>query len=98
MVITQSVELHAIALELGEEIVMVYVNGVVLVEVLDELIPTVGTELVPVLKNPPNAKYNVEASITVIATSNIVAMMGLTASSRSFTSFRPLIRVISTNT
>ncbi len=52
--------------------------------------PTEGTEVVLAVKNPPSARYSVEANITVIATSKIVAIIGDTASSRfCITGFNP---------
>lgn len=99
-----------IVLELTLPIVIVYVKLVPavgapaevtvmgFVVVFVALIPTVGVEVVPVLKNPPRARYRVLARITVMATRSIVAIIGDTASSFSITGFSPFAVMVREDT
>ena len=83
---TKEVELQDIVFELVLPIVILQVSVPVDVAV----IATVGVALVFAVKKPPSARYSVEANITVIATSKIVAIIGDTASSRfCITGFNP---------
>ena len=88
MVTTQLVCDQLMVFELVLDIVMLQVS-VVPVDVDVAPIATVGVELVLEVKNPPRAKYSVLASITVIATSRIVAIIGETASSFCITGLNP---------
>lgn len=69
---TKEVELQDIVFELVLPIVILQVSVPVDVAVS----ATLGVPLVFAVKNPPRARYSVLASITVMATKRIVAIIG----------------------